>query len=55
MANNDPNRENHSDGDEHAEITEAARRTVPIAATFDDFSIRMAIALFHYILCHASY
>jgi hypothetical protein len=33
MANNDPNRENHTGGDEHADMTEAAWRMMPIAAT----------------------
>jgi hypothetical protein len=55
MANNDPNRENHTGGDEHAEMTEAARWMVPVAATLEDFSIQMAIPLFHYMFCHASY
>jgi hypothetical protein len=54
MATNDPNRENHTGGDEHAEMIEAALRIVPIAATFEDFSVQMAIPLFHYMFCHAS-
>jgi hypothetical protein len=55
MATNGPNRENHIGGNEHAEMIEAAWRMVPIAATFEDFPIQMAMPVFHYMLCHASY
>jgi hypothetical protein len=54
MVPNDPNCENHTGGDEHAEMRDVARPMVSIAATFEDFSIQMAIPLFHYMFSHAS-
>jgi hypothetical protein len=55
MATNHPNCENHTGGDEHAEMMGLTRPMVSIAATFDGFSIQVALSVFHYMFCHASY
>jgi hypothetical protein len=54
MASNDPNCENHTDGDEHAEMMGVARPIGSIAATFEGFSIQAAMPLLHKMFCHAS-
>jgi hypothetical protein len=55
MATNDPNCENHTGDDEHAEMMGVARPMPSIAATFDDFSIQMAKPSFNYMFSHASF